>query len=551
VPLPNGIRSLNEIAEFDDSGNLMPTIKNGYGNNVHNGKPLGLHSFIDGEGRYRYYFVEMAASTNDTLHGYFYHLGNNLLEKFMERPYDSEDDDPDLRHTIFQTRSLFLKDASTTLTWPTGAVLEGDTTADEAFIEISGDAPTVTYYAPSGIIFDPQETPDETVKGGISSFGNYLLTWDENRIYWCNPLDFTDWTISNAGGGSTQISEARGAILTVVPATDGIMVYCKGNVVYGAFSGDATNPWIFSEVEGSGGLIAVGGNKLVTRDPETSTQIALTTKGMIQIQQDRAQALPPEINYFLSGNSVDFKPDGSITVEKLQIDSGAGVARTIVRNLFLRQNTLLIYCGEVVPKVDNIENSRLLIYNLDTGSVGVIEGDIPALSQRVDVTRLSDVTDAQNASLPGLLSHQFAMVKRIVTNPNQDGNFQYEIAMRILDLANTSLPQPPMAEGQEIFGFAPSQVVIGDISVSPDRLTEIHSVRIIGQNTDKFGNHPATVRVYSEEEYGATAPVTFYWNADRKLYQGYATGGDLRIEIEGYYLYVTHIEVEISRGASR
>ena len=238
---------------------------------------------------------------------------------------------------------------------------------------------------------------DDTTKSGITSFGNYLITWDEDSIYWSNPLDFTEWTISEGGAGFTSISEARGAILTVVPASDGIMVYCKGNIVYGAFSGDSNSPWIFSEVEGSGGLIAVGGNKLVTRDPETSTQIALTTKGMLQIVQDKAQALPAEINYFLSGNSVDFKPDGSIDINKLQIDSGAGVARTIVRNIFLRQDTLLIYCGEVVPKADNIENSRLLVYNLESSSVGIIEGDIPALTQRVDVTRLADITDSQNA----------------------------------------------------------------------------------------------------------------------------------------------------------
>ena len=564
IAMPYGVKSLCEQKEFVDEFNWVPNVVSSYDDQNVIGKPFRLGSFLGSDGIYRYLLQEIAASPGQKSVGYFHHIGVDNpdtaqkaeigLFKFYERTFPELDSDSDMQYAIFQNRTLFFKDELTTLIWPTTATFSGDVShavlGQAAFFEISGKNPDVTFHKIQGI--DLRNTLEGRYVTGFCVFKNYTIMWDGKRIYWSNPLSIGDFTPSPGAGGSAGITEAKGDIISVVPAANGIHIFCKGNVVFGADSGDSNAPFIFREVVSSGGLIVRGGAKLVSYDTDAGFCIAMTTSGLQQIQDSQATLLPDIINRFFSGTFVDAKMDGTCEIVKRDLGSSAGIQRSLVKGLMAAQRHLFIYAALPVPSQENIENSRLFLYNLETQSISVIEGDIPAITQRVDLGRFTNTSAAQIGSKPGLLTGQFTLLRRIVAAlPEGIQDQEYRICMRVIDLVNADLPTRPLRNSDVQFQFKPSLILVGDISISSSRTTVITSIKLFGKTEKPNGTNQTKVRVYSKTIMGPTSPVEFVYDEVTDRYYGIVEGPDLQIEVEGYYFYIQSMEVEVAVGGLR
>lgn len=560
LELPQGVKSVAPQKEFIDELNWMPEVLNGYADAVTSGKPLHLGTFLGKDGQYRYIFQEVAAAPNETHYTYFHHLGvvnpgsiaraEIGLFKFATRPFSVTDGDPDQKYGIYQNRTLFLKDASTTLTWPTTVVKTGAVNALNAFVEISGRAPNVNYIEITGINLALPGTDGPVA--GMCPYVNYVILWDNSRIYWNNPLSVGSYAPAQGLGGSTKISEAKGNIVSVVAAPNGIMIYCKGNIVYGQDTGDSSNPFKFSEVVGAGGLLTQGGNKLVSYDSDSGFHVALTTAGLQLISETSSKTFPDVISKVLTGSYVDTKSPNSAKVVKKDVGSAAGIQRSIVKGVYLSQKTVFIYAAAAIPLHDNIDNSRLFIYNIDTESVSIIEGDIPTITQRIDTSDVTTTATAQGSTKSGPLPNQFAFIRRIVEPvPGNMLQRQYSLGMRVLDFTNSNLPIVSQRAEDKKFNLLPSLALVGNISVSNDRLTAITSIKLIGDATRRDKEERASVRVYSPAEYGYEYITTFEYQEIDDTYYGYIEGSELQVEVEGPYLYLQYILIEIAQGGFR
>lgn len=143
---------------------------------------------------------------------------------------------------------------------------------------------------------------------GITSSNGYLIAYTKLGVFWSSTVDVTDFTpslITGAGGGS--IEQAKGAINYCLPQTLGFIVYCEGNVVAAAYSGNSRYPFNFREIVGSGGLDAANTSDtspqvgLVTADAANGAHYAFTTAGLQQISIQQAKAIYPGITDFIAG----------------------------------------------------------------------------------------------------------------------------------------------------------------------------------------------------------------------------------------------------------
>jgi len=134
---------------------------------------------------------------------------------------------------------------------------------------------------------------------GVCAAGGYLLLWTDTSIAWSsltNPLDFTPTT---GGAGSSSLLSARGPIVTVLPAKDGVVVYTSVNAVAGNVTGNINFPFAFKEIAGSAGLAT---SRHATGDSTAETQIAWTTSGIMEVGGGNAQAAWAEISDSIAQN---------------------------------------------------------------------------------------------------------------------------------------------------------------------------------------------------------------------------------------------------------
>ena len=135
------------------------------------------------------------------------------------------------------------------------------------------------------------------IQGICASYG-YLILWDNtNTVYWSNvsnPLDFSPSLIT--GAGSAGVQAANGAVLFCVPISGGLIVYCERNAVGATYSGNINYPFVFREVQGSGGVLA---SEDVTYQSNQATHYAWTTAGIQSLNLNSASDVFPEATEFL------------------------------------------------------------------------------------------------------------------------------------------------------------------------------------------------------------------------------------------------------------
>lgn len=139
----------------------------------------------------------------------------------------------------------------------------------------------------------------ENVKG-ICGAAGYLIVWDDVSVSWSTPtdeLDFVPDITTGAGGGSVQ--DARGKIIACVEITNGFIVYTSKNAVGASYSANVRFPFVFKEVQGSGGIVDI---TKVSYGDNLGVHYAYTSVGFQVINKGEAKQSFPEVTDFLAGS---------------------------------------------------------------------------------------------------------------------------------------------------------------------------------------------------------------------------------------------------------
>lgn len=165
------------------------------------------------------------------------------------------------------------------------------TEADPAFSQIEEVITT-------GILFD------EIIS--VCAAISYLVATDGTSVYWSAPLDPTYWAPDGVGpqfgAGATKILAVSGAIRFLLPTVDGFYVLTDSNVVYARYSGDAENPWVFTEVANSSGTVS---HWAVTSSTNMAAAFVWCDNGLASISGGQATYGFPELTEFLSGSVLE------------------------------------------------------------------------------------------------------------------------------------------------------------------------------------------------------------------------------------------------------
>jgi hypothetical protein len=133
---------------------------------------------------------------------------------------------------------------------------------------------------------------------GLCAANGQMLAWSGTTLYWSSLTDETDFTPDlTTGAGSASVQEAKGRILLVLPTSNGVFLYCTGNVVYGKYTGNEQFPYSYHEVPGSG---FISNASQVSWHSNMSYQIAQTSNGIQQFDGQTSSNIYNDITDFLS-----------------------------------------------------------------------------------------------------------------------------------------------------------------------------------------------------------------------------------------------------------
>lgn len=133
---------------------------------------------------------------------------------------------------------------------------------------------------------------------GLCAANGYNIAWNDTDVAWSSavdPLDFVPSLITGAGSGT--VNDAKGKIICCLPISGGFLIYCEKNVVAATYSGNIRFPFIYKEVEGSGGISSP---EQVSWQGNLSTHYAWTTVGLQSLNKLVAQPVFPDATDFLA-----------------------------------------------------------------------------------------------------------------------------------------------------------------------------------------------------------------------------------------------------------
>lgn len=441
-----------------------------------------------------------------------------------------------VKHTMFQTRTIVLWTDGDTLDPAWSAV---GVTAAKSFLDFNLATKTVTFYP---IINSSQF---DGVWCGVASWGNYMLVYSLDRVWYSSPLDFTDFTPAEGLGGSLRISEALGPIQMIVPNSRGFLIYCRKNIVSAEYSGDPVAPFILTEVPNSAGLILFEGEPLVTRNEQANYQVALTSEGLMFVSPGNCEPAPPNLQELVNQEFVEVKPVGTAKVARhFYPDSELTQYRyNKLKRLDLFGTRLFLMFGDLAPLAGNENYNRLLVYDLQTQETTWVEGDIISVVPNLNIQKGITVgRDFQN-KIPTIVD-SYLLTKRAVLA----GQAVYKNI--ILDFANgtssNTLPSAP-------FNFRKAELMVSELALKRGMLTELYTVKPRGRVSLADADYPADlntlaeVLVFSElDDY--TTPQVFTWVPEARAFVGFAVGARLRVIFQGNYFDLYELEFEIASG---
>lgn len=138
---------------------------------------------------------------------------------------------------------------------------------------------------------------------GIVAANGYLVGFDTDTIYWSDPTNELNFQPAVAtGAGSESALAVRGEIVTCLPVENGFIIYTKVNAVSAVFSGDSRFPWIYREIDGSGGIAS---QNHVAWSSNFTGHYAWTTAGLQLLSLQEAALVFPAVTDFLAGNELE------------------------------------------------------------------------------------------------------------------------------------------------------------------------------------------------------------------------------------------------------
>lgn len=528
IPTLEGVRSSN-LFDRSEAGKFPPVSNNQ--SNLFN-----IDTLIDVHGNLTYLYVDGTLEPSTTYTAYALNPQGGSWA-VLNSPIATANFQHQ-RHTLFQNRTLMMLGSASDNTGFLSRA--GDTTSTNAFYDIDLTTATATLYNVTGTSLA------QTEKNGITSWGNYVILWNASTLFWSDPNVFSEFTVGGSSlAGSQKISEARGNIITIVPNALGFTVYCQDNVIQASYSGDSSNPWIFTEVTGGGGLLLLDGMPLVTRSENTSVQVAYTTKGLQVISTEEARPMPPAISDFVLQSYIDTKEVGTSKVIRENL-SPVVDKKPKLKNLYLSANKLFLTVGAaeeyIVTGFDQEKYGRLYVFDMQTGTIGMVSGDIISVAPEIEIVEFSANPDLHNRNR--IYAESYVLCRRIKFNENT----QF-LRSQVLDLGGHS--DQPVTDDAWVQRDA--EIFLGNINLKPDKTSELIEVKLFGDTSlvpqSEGGDDATRAKVFVYSEYfPENAPKEFKYNARTDSYVGFAIGAELQVEIRGKYFYLTDIHLSVQAG---
>lgn len=494
-----------------------------------------IDSLIDIDGNISYLFIDGSLDIGSTVELYTLSASMNyrtiLASPITQATFLHQ------RHTVFQNRTIFMYTNVDDVPEFTNV---GNAGFVNAFLEVDLINNNVTFNKVTGTSLSQAD------KNGITSWGNYVILWDTTTIYWSDPNVFTEFTVGGSSlAGSQSISEGRGNIITIVPNSQGFTIYLQGNIVQASYSGDASNPWIFTEVTGSGGLLLLDGQPLVTRSENTPYQVAYTTKGLQSVGTQEASSLPERISDFVLRNYIEKKDIGTSTITRFDL-SPSDVKRPTVKQLFLYDNYLFLIIGSSEEYIQSGYGSRdlgrLYVFDMNTGKMGMHDGDFVSVVPELELVSFSGGDDLQNRNR--IYANSFVVTRRILISEGEQA-----LRNNVFDFSNHS--NNPVS--QDAWTPREAELFVGNITVDSKSNTELLAVTLVGETSIvpqvDGGDEATRARVFVYSEFlPADKPKEFIYNAKLDKYLGFVVGNELQVEVRGQYFYLTDILLDVQKG---
>jgi hypothetical protein len=433
--------------------------------------------------------------------------------------------------SVFQNRTLFAALPTTTFHVPVTTVPHPDV----AGVPVPGQFFDIDLVTGEIVAYDLIGIGSSVLAAtqSVTSYQNYMLLFTRNRLYYSCPTDPYDFTPTDNGGGSTAIAEVRGDILAVLPSASGFIIYCRDNIVLGRFTGSTSQPFTFSEIKGSTGLLMRGDEPLIVRDETSEAHFALLVGGLSIITENEARTVPEGLRRFATSDYSEARVAATCLIKQIPTTTGTPPDISKIKRMYAFGGRLFMV----------VEGGLLYSYDLIDDSIGILKGDYRALCPT-----LSEADATADLFLQRKVSARadaYTLLKVLDTTPV---TYSFEV------LNYGSLPNAPVLTGDSI--NITSELIVGDISISPDRMTIVESVKLVGRKTRLVAGdvgydstEPDRVRVFGyTSTYDVNSLLEFEYNPADNKYYGWMEGPDVRILVQGDYFYLSGMEVRLSEG---
>jgi hypothetical protein len=433
--------------------------------------------------------------------------------------------------SVFQNRTLFAALPTTTFHVPVTTIPHPDALA----VPVPGQFFDVDLVTGEIIAYDLLGIGTSVLASTqcVTSYQNYMLLFTRNRLYYSCPTDPYDFTPTDNGGGSTAIAEVRGDILAVLPSASGFIIYCRDNIVLGRFTGSTAQPFTFSEIKGSTGLLMRGDEPLIVRDETSEAHYALLVSGLSVITENEVRPVPEGLRRFATADYTEARTVNTCKIRQVPTTLGNPPQISKIKRLYSYGNRLFML----------IEGGLLYSYDLVDDSIGIVNGDYRALCPTL--SQANATADLFLQRKVSATADAYTLLRVLATDP-------VTYSFEVLDYG--SISNAPVLTGSGV--NLTSEVVVGDISISPDRNTILESVKLVGRLTrlvaGDVGYDSAEtdrVRVFGySSSYNVNSLLEFEYNPADNKYYGWMEGPDVRILIQGDYFYLNGIEARVGEG---
>lgn len=275
-------------------------------------------------------------------------------------------------------RSAVLKEGETA--WNSYTNLGGNPIASRAYRKqltyfcYAGSA--VYRYKATGPVFQSIALTGLTIGNilGICSAASYMLAFDLDTIYYTNrdeAENAIDFTPLLGTAGSFKVLHLIGKIVSILPITNGFIVYGEENAVAGLYSGNPENPFTLREIRASSGI---KNTEQVSYSSNVGAHFAWTRSGLQQLSPQSAENGFPQLTEFLRAQTLEVFNNATGTITKTIYDAPFAVKLELLGHRFL-----CISYGPVsaAPQI----YTECLIYDLELQRWGKIVEDHVAIFQ--------------------------------------------------------------------------------------------------------------------------------------------------------------------------